>query len=181
MALAPERWSSGAVQALSGAIQTPAPWSISDKADTNLSTPPASMPRFRSGSHVGNLHALALQFLYVGPPPRTPASMPAPEPGEQRIWPLLCTGAPGAGVATAYDLHILLRHDFPPCIKCYLSIHSILKTSDLMPSAQAAVHQKRRTALTRKATPTRISTSGQNVFTLATPPRPTISRNPDHR
>jgi hypothetical protein len=40
--------------------------------------------------------------------------MPAPEPGEQRIWPLLRTGAPAAGVAIALDLHILVRHDFPP-------------------------------------------------------------------
>jgi hypothetical protein len=43
--------------------------------------------------------------------------MPAPEPGEQRIWPLLRMGAPYAGVAIALDLRLLLRHDFTPFYK----------------------------------------------------------------
>jgi hypothetical protein len=43
--------------------------------------------------------------------------MPAPEPGEQRAWPLLRKGAPAAGVAIALDLHLLLRHDLPPLYK----------------------------------------------------------------
>jgi hypothetical protein len=43
--------------------------------------------------------------------------MPAPEPGEQRAWPLLGKGAPAAGVAIALDLHLLLRHDLPPFYK----------------------------------------------------------------
>lgn len=43
--------------------------------------------------------------------------MPAPEPGEQRTWPLLRKGAPAAGVAIALDLRLLLRHDFTPFYK----------------------------------------------------------------
>jgi hypothetical protein len=54
---------------------------ISDGAPTNLGAPTASLSRFRSGSHVGNLQTLALQLPHVGVPSRTPASMPTPEPG----------------------------------------------------------------------------------------------------
>jgi hypothetical protein len=50
--------------------------------------------------------------------------MPAPEPGEQRIWPLLRTGTPYAGVAIALDLHILLGHDTSP-------LHKILSLDPL--------------------------------------------------